>query len=42
MYAAYREIAPRVEDWPVLVRQLTGLLKVDSVPVTGRRTQPST
>ncbi len=29
MYATYREIAPRVEDWPVLVTQLTGLLKLD-------------
>ena len=29
MYAAYQEIAPRVEDWPILVRQLTGLLKLD-------------
>jgi pimeloyl-ACP methyl ester carboxylesterase len=29
MYAAYREIAPRVEDWPILVTQLTGLLKLD-------------
>jgi len=29
MYEAYREIAPRVEDWPVLVAQLTGLLKLD-------------
>ena len=29
LYAVYREIAPRVEDWPVLVTQLTGLLKLD-------------
>lgn len=29
LYAAYREIAPNVEDWPVLVRQLTTLLKED-------------
>jgi pimeloyl-ACP methyl ester carboxylesterase len=29
MYAIYREIAPRVEDWPVLATQLTGLLKLD-------------
>ncbi len=29
MYEAYREIAPRVEDWPILVAQLTGLLKLD-------------
>lgn len=29
MYEAYRAIAPRVEDWPILVTQLTGLLKLD-------------
>jgi pimeloyl-ACP methyl ester carboxylesterase len=29
MYADYQRIAPRVEDWPVLVTQLTGLLKLD-------------
>jgi pimeloyl-ACP methyl ester carboxylesterase len=29
MYEGYRQVAPRVEDWPVLVRQLTELLKVD-------------
>ncbi len=29
LYAAYREIAPRVEDWSVLVTQLTTLLKLD-------------
>src|SRR5467141_2405437 len=29
MYAAYKQFAPKVEDWPVLVRQLTELLKVD-------------
>jgi pimeloyl-ACP methyl ester carboxylesterase len=29
MYQAYRELAPRVEDWPVLVAQLTELLKLD-------------
>jgi pimeloyl-ACP methyl ester carboxylesterase len=29
MYEAYRRIAPRVEDWPRLVEQLTTLLKVD-------------
>jgi pimeloyl-ACP methyl ester carboxylesterase len=29
MYEAYRQIAPRVEDWPVLVGQLTTLLKLD-------------
>jgi pimeloyl-ACP methyl ester carboxylesterase len=29
MYAAYREVAPNIEDWPILVEQLTGLLKLD-------------
>lgn len=29
MYQAYRQIAPRIEDWPVLVTQLTGLLNLD-------------
>lgn len=29
MYAAYEQIAPRKEDWPKLVTQLTTLLKVD-------------
>jgi pimeloyl-ACP methyl ester carboxylesterase len=29
MYADYQRIAPRVEDWPVLVTQLTELLKLD-------------
>ena len=29
MYAVYREIAPRIEDWPILVDQLTTLLKID-------------
>lgn len=29
MYEAYIQIAPRVEDWPVLVKQLTDLLKLD-------------
>jgi pimeloyl-ACP methyl ester carboxylesterase len=29
MYADYQRIAPNVEDWPVLVEQLTTLLKVD-------------
>jgi pimeloyl-ACP methyl ester carboxylesterase len=29
MYADYARIAPRIEDWPVLVTQLTGLLKLD-------------
>jgi len=29
MYQDYRQIAPNVDDWPVLVRQLTELLKLD-------------
>jgi pimeloyl-ACP methyl ester carboxylesterase len=29
MYEAYKRIAPRVEDWPVLVRQVTEVIKVD-------------
>jgi pimeloyl-ACP methyl ester carboxylesterase len=29
MYEGYRQIAPRVEDWPLLVEQLTTLLKLD-------------
>jgi pimeloyl-ACP methyl ester carboxylesterase len=29
MYAAYQQVAPNVEDWPVLVTQLTELLKHD-------------
>lgn len=29
MYEAYKQVAPNVEDWPVLVRQLTDLLKID-------------
>ena len=29
MYQAYKQIAPRVDDWPVLVTQLSTLLKVD-------------
>jgi pimeloyl-ACP methyl ester carboxylesterase len=29
MYSAYREVAPRLEDWPILVRQVTDLLKVE-------------
>ena len=29
MYETYRTIAPRVEDWPVLVAQLTTLLRQD-------------
>ena len=29
MYQVYREVAPRVDDWPILVTQLTSLLKLD-------------
>ena len=29
MYQAYQQLAPRVEDWPVLVRQLAEALKID-------------
>lgn len=29
MYQAYQQIAPRVEDWPILVQQLTTALKID-------------
>ncbi len=29
MYEVYREVAPRVEDWPILVTQLTELLKLE-------------
>jgi pimeloyl-ACP methyl ester carboxylesterase len=29
MYEAYRRVAPRVEDWPVLVRQMSEVLKID-------------
>jgi pimeloyl-ACP methyl ester carboxylesterase len=29
MYELYARVAPRVDDWPVLVTQLTGLLKLD-------------
>jgi pimeloyl-ACP methyl ester carboxylesterase len=29
MYEAYRRIAPRIDDWPILVTQLTGLLNLD-------------
>jgi len=29
MFAAYQQVAPRVEDWPVLVSQLSEALKVD-------------
>jgi pimeloyl-ACP methyl ester carboxylesterase len=29
MYEAYQQVAPNVDDWPVLVRQLTEMLKID-------------
>ncbi len=29
MFEAYRQVAPRVEDWPVLVEQVSALLKLD-------------
>jgi len=29
MYQAYRRVAPRVEDWPVLVRQVSEVVKID-------------
>src|SRR5437899_9576676 len=29
MYQAYQQLAPRVEDWPVLVQQLVEALKID-------------
>jgi hypothetical protein len=29
LYEAYRRVAPRVEDWPVLVRQVAEVVKVD-------------
>jgi pimeloyl-ACP methyl ester carboxylesterase len=29
MYEAYKQLAPNVDDWPVLVKQLTDQLKVD-------------
>ena len=29
MYAAYKQIAPNVDDWPILVTQVTELLKLD-------------
>jgi len=34
MYEAYVRIAPRKEDWPVLVTQLTSALKVDTTTST--------
>ena len=40
MYEAYREVAPRVEDWPVLVTQLTTLLKLDYDGTDEVRTLP--
>jgi pimeloyl-ACP methyl ester carboxylesterase len=29
MYEAYQRIAPRAEDWPVLARQVTEVVKID-------------
>ncbi len=29
MYEAYQRIAPRVEDWPILVRQVAEVMKID-------------
>jgi pimeloyl-ACP methyl ester carboxylesterase len=29
MYDVYREVAPRIEDWDILVAQLSGLLTID-------------
>ena len=29
MYAIYREVAPNIDDWPVLVTQVTELLRID-------------
>ncbi len=29
MYEAYKQVAPKVEDWPMLVTQLTELLRLD-------------
>jgi pimeloyl-ACP methyl ester carboxylesterase len=29
MYQAYQQVAPKVDDWPKLVKQLTDLLKLD-------------
>jgi pimeloyl-ACP methyl ester carboxylesterase len=29
LFDAYQRVAPRVEDWPVLVRQVTEVLKID-------------
>jgi len=29
MYEVYRQVAPRVEDWPILVTQVTGLMNQD-------------
>jgi len=38
MYQAYQQIAPRVEDWPVLVRQVSEVVKIEydwSIEVRG-------
>jgi pimeloyl-ACP methyl ester carboxylesterase len=40
MFEGYRQVAPRVEDWPVLVRQVAEVVKVDydwSAEVPGLR-----
>ena len=29
LYEAYQRVAPRVEDWPILVRQVTEVVKID-------------
>jgi pimeloyl-ACP methyl ester carboxylesterase len=29
MYQAYKQVAPRVDDWPILVRQLVEAIKID-------------
>src|SRR5919201_2050885 len=29
MYEAYRQIAPRVDDWPILVRQVSEIVKLE-------------
>jgi pimeloyl-ACP methyl ester carboxylesterase len=29
LYTAYEQVAPRVEDWPILVRQVAEIVKID-------------
>src|SRR5437762_4693330 len=29
LYQAYQDVAPRVEDWPILVRQVSEVVKID-------------